>query len=401
MTPLLPQALGLRLRRKIHAHPLLSRLVPPALLFAGRAAVLRALLERDPEALRRATAAHPAGRFRPGELRFLFHLAKSSHLPEDAYRDFIAILATGFLDAHAVALRGLCQAIGFADATRFTHDILPYRGLASLFLDKMTIARTHADDATIFLKVCVHLEENPDIRRQLDERGIRVPALLWTGPIGGFTAAAYPYISGGHPPLKTLDEFHAVVDLARTLSTLRVARRRDRVTSVFAIRPDDIPDGLPPEDQARFRHVFGWLAAHEDRVRTRLAALPEGFNHSDFSLQNLLVQDGELVLLDYAGGGMGFLSYDLAYFLFNALESVLALHDGDLAAVIATSIARFHGPEAHPDIRRAAEWLFLLVGLNLGHYQLGRPEYAYADVFRNRFLRYLRRMETFLPEASA
>ncbi len=207
-----------------------------------------------------------------------------------------------------------------------------------------------------------------EVRDLLASRGVRVPRLLaesthdgWLliEDLGDETLAAHV---DAHPETRPRVYAQAVRDLARAQASLADLPAGSVVSSRSFDRDllrweldhfrewglDARGHALAPDDRMALDAIF-------DRLAARIADLPRGFVHRDYQSRNLMVQEGELVWIDFQDALLGPRAYDLVALLFDSYQEL------DLAFVKARlddyAEAASLTPARRAELGRHVDWI--------------------------------------------
>jgi mannose-1-phosphate guanylyltransferase len=197
------------------------------------------------------------------------------------------------------------------------------------------------------------------------------------------------------------DPWRGVLSLYRAVLT-RLAEMQVRATRALAARP---PDFLRPFDHAylrwetdyfRERFLRGWLglsgaglvdldAEFEALARAALAQ-PQVFIHRDFQSQNILLQDGQVRLVDFQGARLGQVAYDLMSLL---RDPYVAL-PGRIQDILAEDFRRLLAEAGGPRYTRAQLAEFAAVAaLQRGMQALGAYAFLAKAKGKVRYARFI------------
>ncbi len=200
--------------------------------------------------------------------------------------------------------------------------------------------------------------------------------------------------SGGDPWRGVLRLYRAVL--------ARLAEMQVRATRALAARP---PDFLRPFDHAylrwetdyfRERFLRGWLglsgssladldAEFEALARAALAQ-PQVFIHRDFQSQNILLQDGQVRLVDFQGARFGQVAYDLMSLLRDPYVSL----PGRIQDILAEDFRRLLAEAGGPHYTRAQLAEFAAVAaLQRGMQALGAYAFLAKVKGKTRYARFI------------
>lgn len=210
-------------------------------------------------------------------------------------------------------------------------------------------------------------EELPflDVQRYLSQLGVRVPSILrYDEPAGMMVLEDLGDVTLEKALAGTAAEqlYTTAVDLLAGLRT--AAEARPEPGSIAFRRGFDEELYLWELHHFREWGLEAWsgkvptaeeravLQASFQDIARRLAAAPRGFTHRDYQSRNLMVKDGELVVIDFQDALQGPRAYDLVALL---RDSYVALDEELVDAMLRRyqeQVARVTGERAEPEAFR-------------------------------------------------
>jgi aminoglycoside/choline kinase family phosphotransferase len=167
-----------------------------------------------------------------------------------------------------------------------------------------------------------------NVHRYLSKLGVRVPKILKFDEPAGMMVLEDLTDQTFEAALKTGDKRKLYVDAVRLLAKLRERAERDTDPTCLAFtRAFDVE--LYDWELHHFREwgLEAWsgkkptaderseLDAIFQRIARQLAAAPRGFTHRDYQSRNIMVKNGELVVIDFQDALQGPRQYDLVALL--------------------------------------------------------------------------------------